>query len=102
MRRGGYAFMLVIFAIGAAAAAAVVFATRLSVTQNARKAERVRTQALWLGRSACETKLTSSRRIRTELGEAALSRSGSAVTVELSGGVATVDCTSHEEQYSVN
>lgn len=99
MRRTGYALMLVIFALGAAATAGVIFAARLSVNHNARKAEAVRLQALWLGRSACETRLSAPRRVGTEVGEAALSRVGAAVTVELAAGVATVDCASHEERY---
>lgn len=99
MRRGGYALMLVLFVLGAAAAAGVIFSSRLSVNHNARKADAVRLQALWLGRSACETRLSSPRRVLTEAGEAALSPAGSSVTVALPAGVATVDCTTGEERY---
>ena len=102
MSRRGYTVLLVMFVLAAVTAAGVVFASRLSVNQNARRAEAVRLQALWLGRSACEARLTAPRRVRTEVGEAALSRSGTAVTVELSGGMATVDCTSHEERFAAH
>ncbi|MDP2269504.1 MAG: hypothetical protein Q8K32_02160 [Archangium sp.] len=100
MKRRGYALMVVVFAFGATAIALTVFSTRLSLELNARKAESVRVQTLWLARSACTAGVTGARTVPTESGEAAITRSGTRVRVLLSASTATVDCVTHEESYT--
>lgn len=99
MRRRGYALMVVVLAMSAATAAAVVFATRLSVNSNARVADALRLQSLWLARSGCNVQLAARRTIRTAQGNATLSRAGTVVKVELGRGTATVDCEGGQERY---
>ncbi len=99
MKRRGYALMVVMFALSAAAIAGTVFSTRLSLNLNARQGKAVRVQALWLARSACSARVTGSRTVATERGVASVSRTGSRVTARLASSTATVDCVTHEERY---
>ena len=99
MKRRGYALMVVMFALGAAAIAVTVFSTRLSLNLNARRGQAVRLQALWLARSACSARVTGSRTVATERGVAFVSRTGEGVTVRLASSTAIVDCVTHEESY---
>lgn len=102
MRRRGYALLVVLLAMSAASVAGAIFATRLSVNFNARTAEALRLQALWLARSACSAQVAGRSTVQTERGRAAVSRAGTVVSVELAGARATVDCVSREERYFSN
>jgi type II secretory pathway component PulK len=99
VRRRGYALLLVLLVMSAASVAGAVFCTRLSVNFNARARDALRSQTLWLARSACSAQLTWRSTVKTAEGNAAVSRAGTVVSVELGRGTATVDCASHEERY---
>ena len=102
MRRRGYALLVGLLLMSAASVAGAVFCTRLSVNFNARAGDALRLQALWLARSACSAQLAGRSTVKTDRGNAAVSKAGALVSVELAGARATVDCASHEERYFSN
>lgn len=88
--RQGYiiALMLVVLALGSASI--LIFTTRLTVDLSAREAAAVRSQALWLARSAAQTGQQGSQRVQTPHGEAQVSVRSGQVTVALAGAQATI------------
>lgn len=94
MNRRGHALLLVLAVLATLGAAGTVFFTRLSVDVNERRAERVRTQAFWLARSAITAGISGTRAVETPEGPARVRvrRQGDAVSaeVQLEGAEATL------------
>lgn len=93
-RPRGYTLLLVMTVIAAAGFSFTVMATRLSVSTVQRELAQVRTQALWLGRSAITAGATGTTGVATPVGKAAVQvarKDGRTVaTVVLPGGTAVV------------
>ena len=94
MNRRGHVLALLILIIATIGAAGTVFFSRLSVDQLARKSAALRTQTLWLGRSALAAEVRGSRQVETAQGPALVRvesvAGGWQATVELAGARAEV------------
>jgi len=103
MNRRGHSLILILVVIAMGAAASAVFFSRLSLEQHRWQPDQVRTQALWLARSALDTGVTGQRQVSTSLGEATVDvgRNGPAitVTVTLERAQATVQKSPYVERY---
>lgn len=83
MRRRGYVLALVLMLLAMISASVVVFSNRIAVDINARADDGVRSQALWLARSALHTSQRGAQTISTAHGEATVTVSAGEATVEL-------------------
>ena len=103
MSRRGHSLILILVVVAMGAAASAVFFSRLSLEQHRWQPDQVRTQALWLARSAVDAGVIGQRKVATSLGEATVDVQGSGpaitVTVALEGAQATVQTSPYVERY---
>lgn len=99
MQRGHVmALMIVILAVVSASVA--TFSGRLTIDLNSRRASAVRSQSLWLARSALTTEQRGNQVVSTPYGEAVVSVTGKTVTVTLAGTTATVSAQPWVERFA--
>lgn len=98
MKRGGHVLLVVVTTLSVAVLAVTLFSTRYLATLATRRSDGARTQALWLARSACQTR-DARLVVKTAAGEAVLTRAGDVVQVTLAGGTAEVTCATGAERY---
>lgn len=96
--RRGHVVLLILVAIAAAGISFVAMATRLSVATAGRDADQVRTQALWLGRSARAAGVKGKKDVATPEGKATVEVVKGTATVHLGTSIAVV--TDDSERYS--
>lgn len=89
MRRG-HVLLLLMSLLVALGIAGLLFANRASRAIEARPADDVRIQALWLARSALDAGVGGVRQVETPSGVAVVRASGGSVTVTLAGATAEV------------
>ena len=77
MSRRGHSLILILVVVAMGAAASAVFFSRLSLEQHRWQPDQVRTQALWLARSAVDAGVIGQRKVATSLGEATVDVQGS-------------------------
>lgn len=98
MRRGHIlALMLVVLA--SLSASVVVFSGRLSVDLAARQDSALRTQALWLARSALLTDQRGTTTVETAHGPAQVTCDGARAEVTLEGATATITAEPWTERF---
>lgn len=97
MRRHGHALLLMMTVLAALAMGGLVMASRLEHQGQLHARDAVRTQALWLARSALETGQPGSQTVATPVGAATVKveRKGevATATAQLPGGTAQVTVT---------
>ncbi len=103
MSRRGHSLMLILIVLAMSAAAGTIFMTRLSGEQHGWHEQEVRSQALWLARSALAAGVSGQRQVTTPLGPATVvveRRGGrSTAQVALQGGRASVQSEPYRERY---
>ncbi len=99
MKRRGHALLLLLVATAAALAGMTAFSTRYLVDLEARRAETLREQTLWLARSGCLSRLAGKTEVETALGLATVQATGGAVVASLAGGRAEVTCETRAARY---
>jgi len=102
MMRRGHALVLMMVILAACGVAFGVFVDRFTLDLQQRKQGEVRTQALWLARSALDTGQAGQQRVQTPHGEAVVRMSAEGCTVELAGGRATITRTPWTERYTTH
>ena len=90
MSRRGHVLALILVVVACIGAAGAVFFNRYSVDQLARRSAELRTQTLWLARSALAAEVRGRRQVETRYGTATVQAQSGRVTVELAGAQAEV------------
>ena len=99
MQRGHIvALMLIVLAV--LSTSVVVFSGRLSVDILARRNDAVRSQTLWLARSALQTGQRGTQTVQTAHGSASVRVSGGRATVILQGNEASITADPWTERYT--
>lgn len=96
----GHVMALMIVILAAVSASIVTFSGRLTVDLNDRRASAVRSQSLWLARSALTTGQRGSHVVDTPQGQAVVSVDGATATVTLAGATATITAQPWEERFT--
>jgi len=103
MNRRGFVLALLMVVLLSLVAAGGLFTSRVSVDLAARRSGELRTQALWLARSALDAGVTGTRRVQTPRGAATVvvQRAGKQTTarVELAGALAEIGTDPWTERY---
>jgi type II secretory pathway pseudopilin PulG len=99
MRRG-HVLALMLAILAAISASIVTFSSRLSVDLAARQDAGVRSQTLWLARSALLTGQSGSQLVPTRLGDATVVVQAGTATVTLDGATATVTADPWKERFT--
>lgn len=99
MRRGHILALMLAF-LAAISASIITFTGRVSVDLAARQHAGVRSQALWLARSAIETGQSGRQTVTTPQGEASVVLQGGTATVTLRGATATVTAAPWTERFT--
>ncbi len=102
--RRGQALQFLVVVLAMLLVSGVLISRRASIDHLDRDAARVRTQALWLARSALDTGVSGSRDVETPVGTAHVEVTGAGagrtVTVTLRGTVADVQEMPYRERYT--
>ena len=96
----GHVMALMIVILAAISASVATFSGRLTVDLNSRRASEVRSQSLWLARSALTTGQRGRHVIETPKGQAVVLVEGKTATVTLAGATATVTAQPWEERFT--
>lgn len=99
MRRG-FMMALTIIIVAMISSSLLIFATRISVDISARRASEVRSQSLWLARSALLSGHRGSRTVETALGPATVAVSAGVAEVSLQGATARIQSSPWSESFA--
>ena len=100
MRRRGHALVLMMVVLAALGVSLGVFMDRVTMDLSKRKADEIRTQAIWLARSALDSRQRGVMRVNTDHGEAVVHTRDDSVSVQLAGAEATIQRHPWTEHYT--
>jgi len=100
MNQRGHLLVFLATIVAAALFASVVVTNRISRSIEDRAAEEVRTQALWLARSALDAGVVGTRRVTTASGVAVVRARAASVDVDLAGARATASKSPPRERFT--
>jgi len=91
---------LMIIILAAISASVATFSGRLTIDLNSRRASAVRSQSLWLARSALTTGQRGEHLVETPQGQAVVSVAGQTATVTLAGATASITAQPWVERFT--
>ena len=97
--RQGFMLALTMIVVAMISASLMIFATRISVDISARRSAEIRSQSLWLARSALLSGHRGEQTVETDLGTATVRVSGDVAEVSLQGATARVSSSPWSESF---